>query len=247
MAQAPAGRDRQASCACAKWLHDVQEQTLPKVSFGEAVRYVLRQERALTRYLRCGFVTLDNSCAEREMMRIATGCKDYLFAGGDEGGETAAVLYSFVSTCQRHKIDAWLYLRDVLPGRWRPQPPALRPRPFLRRSNSRLQHNCYCRPTNFLFSLELWAARQARLTRLLRAQRVGGRRRVHPTWLSWRLRIPQNGSVESMFKDRIPDEDLRIDSKPRAVNIRVLAGERNAIGTEKCLCTGSGYRNVVVV
>ena len=120
------------------WLNARQRDSLPKGKFGEAVRYVLNHQTALMRYLWRGFLDLDNNCAEREMKRIATGRKNYLFAGSDEGGKTAAVLYSFVSTCQRHHINAFVYLRDILrrlpthptdrlvellPGRWRlPQP-----------------------------------------------------------------------------------------------------------------------------
>jgi hypothetical protein len=32
----------------------------------------------------------------------------------DQGGVTAAVLFTFTSTCQRHGIDPFAYLRDVL-------------------------------------------------------------------------------------------------------------------------------------
>jgi hypothetical protein len=38
---------------------------------------------------------------EREMKRIATGRKNYLFVCSDQGGKTAAILYSFTSTCAR--------------------------------------------------------------------------------------------------------------------------------------------------
>jgi hypothetical protein len=118
-----------------EWLHEAKTTALPKGSFGEAVRYVLNQEQALTRYLWSGFLDMDNNCAEREMKRIATGRKNYLFAGSDDGGETAAILYSFVSTCQRHAINPFVYLRDLLrrlpthppdrlaellPGKWQP-------------------------------------------------------------------------------------------------------------------------------
>jgi transposase len=121
------------------WLNDVQNTMLPKGKFGEAVQYLLNHQIALNRYLWCGFLDMDNNCAEREMKRIATGRKNYLFAGSDAGGQTAAVLYSFASTCQRHEINAFTYLRDVLrrlpshpperlaellPGKWQPLPPA---------------------------------------------------------------------------------------------------------------------------
>jgi transposase len=119
------------------WLHELKEKALPKSPTGEAVRYVLNHERALMRYLWCGFLKIDNNDAEREMKRIATGRKNYLFAGNDAGGKTAAILYSFASTCQRHQIDPFVYLRDLfrrlpthppdrltdlLPGKWQPLP-----------------------------------------------------------------------------------------------------------------------------
>lgn len=74
------------------------------------------------------------------MKRIAIGRKNWLFAGSDAGGTTAAVLYSFTSTCQRHRLDPFVYLRDVLrrlpthpaerlaellPDRWQPLAPSV--------------------------------------------------------------------------------------------------------------------------
>jgi len=40
--------------------------------------------------------------------------KNWLFAGSDAGGKTAAVLYTITQTCKRHQIDPFEYLRDVL-------------------------------------------------------------------------------------------------------------------------------------
>jgi hypothetical protein len=34
--------------------------------------------------------------------------------GSDNGGKTAAVLFSLVSSCQRHGLDPFRYLEDVL-------------------------------------------------------------------------------------------------------------------------------------
>ena len=42
------------------------------------------------------------------------GRKNYLFAGSDEGGKRAAVLYSFVATCKRHGVDPQAWFTDVL-------------------------------------------------------------------------------------------------------------------------------------
>jgi len=40
--------------------------------------------------------------------------KNWLFVGSDQGGKTAAVLFSFTSTCHRLGIEPWAYLQDVL-------------------------------------------------------------------------------------------------------------------------------------
>jgi hypothetical protein len=42
------------------------------------------------------------------------GRRNWTFFGSDRGGKTAAVLTSFMASCQRLKIDPWAYLRDVL-------------------------------------------------------------------------------------------------------------------------------------
>ena len=36
--------------------------------------------------------------------------------GSELGGQTAAVLYSFVGTCKHLEIDPFAYLREALPG-----------------------------------------------------------------------------------------------------------------------------------
>jgi transposase len=61
--------------------------------------------------------------------------KNWLFAGNDAGGETAAVLMSLCTTCKELGVDPFAYLRDVLsrvsthpnsridellPDRWKP-------------------------------------------------------------------------------------------------------------------------------
>jgi transposase len=55
-----------------------------------------------------------NNVSEREMKRIAIGRKNWLSIGSPRGGQTAAVLLSFASTCQRLGVEPWAYLQDVL-------------------------------------------------------------------------------------------------------------------------------------
>jgi transposase len=96
------------------WLVAEHAQVLPKSPMREALGYALHNWPALTRYTEAGFLAIDNNAAEREMKRIAIGRKNWLFVGSPQGGQTAAVLLSFTSTCQRLGVEPWAYLQDVL-------------------------------------------------------------------------------------------------------------------------------------
>jgi len=96
------------------WLDEQRTQVLPKSPMAEAIGYALNNWTALIRYTEAGFLSIDNNIAEREMKRIAIGRKNWLFVGSAKGGHTAAVLFSFTSTCHRLGIEPWAYLQDVL-------------------------------------------------------------------------------------------------------------------------------------
>ena len=55
-----------------------------------------------------------NNAAERAIRALVLGRRNYLFAGSDAGGETAARLYSLIGTCRLGGIDPYAYLRHVL-------------------------------------------------------------------------------------------------------------------------------------
>ena len=112
---------------------------LPKSPMGLAIAYVLNQWDALCVYTTDGELAIDNNASENALRRVAVGRSNWTFMGSDNGGTTAAVLFSFVATCQRHKVNAFEYLRDVLtriaahsrnrlaellPDRWQPAPAA---------------------------------------------------------------------------------------------------------------------------
>lgn len=96
------------------WLEEQRAVVLPKSPLMEAVGYALNQWAALVRYTTQGYLAIDNNAAERALRAVAVGRKNYLFFGSDGGGTTAAVLYTFVQSCQRLGIEPWRYLRDVL-------------------------------------------------------------------------------------------------------------------------------------
>ncbi len=97
-----------------EWLRAQQAEVLPKSPIGLAIAYALNNWAALNRYIEDGDLAIDNNVAERALRGIAVGRKNWLFAGSDRGGKTAAVLTSFTQTCKDHGIDPYAYLRDVL-------------------------------------------------------------------------------------------------------------------------------------
>ena len=84
------------------------------VYFQVSIAYAQRQWPALLRFTEHGFLNIDNNASERAPRAIAVGRKNWLFAGSDRGGHTAAILYTMTQTCKRHRIDPFVYLRDVL-------------------------------------------------------------------------------------------------------------------------------------
>jgi transposase len=96
------------------WLTAQRPEVLPKSPMAEALGYALNNWEALVRYTEAGFLTIDNNVSEREMKRMAIGRKNWLTVGSPRGGQTAAVLFSFTSTCQRLGVKPWAYLQDTL-------------------------------------------------------------------------------------------------------------------------------------
>src|SRR6516165_3243346 len=121
-----------------QWLEEQRTRVLPKSPIGQAMAYALSNWEALSRYTDVGILAIDNNAAERAIRPIALGRKNWLHLGSDQGGHTAAVLFTFTATCRRHELDPFAYLRDVLtrlpdlspnrldellPDRWQAAPP----------------------------------------------------------------------------------------------------------------------------
>jgi transposase len=100
------------------WLESQQASrgghVLPKSPMGQAIGYALNQWEALCVYAADGDLAIDNNAAENALRCVAVGRNNWLFCGSDNGGTTAAILFSFMATCRRHEIDPFTYLRDVL-------------------------------------------------------------------------------------------------------------------------------------
>lgn len=96
-----------------QWIDSKAPAILPKSPLGKAFTYYINQRAALRRYCDDGRFPIDNGRSERALRPIAVGRNNWLFAGSDAGGQRAAILYSLIATCRRHKIDPFRYLTDL--------------------------------------------------------------------------------------------------------------------------------------
>lgn len=79
-----------------------------------ALGYLIRQRRALLRFLDDGRLRLDTNPAELALRREVVGRKNWLFVGSDGAARWNTVAVSLIASCQMHDIEPWSYLRDVL-------------------------------------------------------------------------------------------------------------------------------------
>jgi transposase len=96
------------------YLLEMQAEVLPKSPEGRAIRYTLNNWIALNRYCEDGDLEIDNNRTERSIRGVAVGRNNWIFFGSDQGGDTAAVLRSFVASSQRVGIDPYAWFHDVL-------------------------------------------------------------------------------------------------------------------------------------
>jgi hypothetical protein len=97
-----------------EWLQQKQTEILPQSPLGEAITYTLNQWESLCLFTEDPDIPIDNNRTEHTLRQQVLGRTNWLFVGSDQGGETAAVLYTLVASCKRLRIDPFAYLRDVL-------------------------------------------------------------------------------------------------------------------------------------
>jgi transposase len=134
-----------------RWLDERHEQELPRSPLREGVNYFRNRWEVFERFLEDGAIRLDNNCTEAALRGPVLGKKNWLFFGNDQGGETAAALFTLMMTCKRHAIDVQAYLVDVLrrikqatpeelesllPDRWIEQHPEARVRQRVKESHA---------------------------------------------------------------------------------------------------------------
>ena len=80
----------------------------------EAMQYVRSRWASFMRYTESGILSIDNNISENALRGVALGRKNWLFAGSDRGGTTAAVLFSMIASSKLNAVEPWSWLSDVL-------------------------------------------------------------------------------------------------------------------------------------
>ena len=105
-------RSRPLLVSLKQWLEETLGKLSRKSDTAVAVRYALGRWEALMRYCDDGRLEIDNNAAERALRAVALGRKNYLFAGSDRGGDSAAAIYSLIGTAKLNGIDPESYLAE---------------------------------------------------------------------------------------------------------------------------------------
>ena len=107
---------------------------LRSTSDGQALQYVPPRWDGLDRYCENGALSIDNNLSERMVRPVTIGRKNHLFMGSDNGGKTAAVLYSIKASAKANQVEPFAYVRALLiqlSGCWPPAVAALLPDAWL--------------------------------------------------------------------------------------------------------------------
>ena len=83
-----------------QWMEEILGKLSKKSDTTRAIHYALSRWDALTRYCDDGRLEIDNNAAERSLRAVVLGCKNYLFAGSDAGGDRAAAIYGLIGTAK---------------------------------------------------------------------------------------------------------------------------------------------------
>lgn len=96
------------------WVEQARQTEIGRTKASKALGYAHNQEHELRRVLEDGRLALDNTRSERALRPLVVGRKNWLFYGSDDHAQSAAAIFSILSSCRLHRIDAYAYLADVL-------------------------------------------------------------------------------------------------------------------------------------
>jgi len=92
----------------------LRELVRPRSALGEACTYLLNHWTVLIAHCDHGLSRIDNNLVENAIRPSAIGKKNWMFIGHPDAGQRSAIIYSIVVSCQRHGIEPFAYIKDVL-------------------------------------------------------------------------------------------------------------------------------------
>jgi transposase len=96
-----------------EWARTRLPGVLPRSGIGEALGYMLNQERGLCRFLDDARIPLDNNACERALRGVVLGRKNHYGSRSRRGTEVAAIMYTFMARTKLAEVPLRDYLTAV--------------------------------------------------------------------------------------------------------------------------------------
>ena len=100
--------------ALQEWLIAQRLKTADGSGLARAIDYSLKRWPALTRYLDCGTLPIDNNLVENAIRPITLGRRNWLFTGSERAGCRAAAIQSLLATAKLNGLEPYAWLKDTL-------------------------------------------------------------------------------------------------------------------------------------
>lgn len=110
-AQLRAERSRAIVEKLFEWARQLRPKVLPRSGLGEAITYMLNQEKGLKRFLEDARIPLDNNASERALRGLVLGRKNHYGSRSKRGTEVAAIFYTLMESAKLAEVSPRDYLR----------------------------------------------------------------------------------------------------------------------------------------
>jgi hypothetical protein len=99
-----------------EWIEQQFRERLvePNSSLGQALRYLQRHRKGLTKFLSLVNIPLDNNPAERALKPAVLMRKNAMFYKTEHGASISDLLMSLIESCRLNEVNAWDYLLTLL-------------------------------------------------------------------------------------------------------------------------------------
>jgi len=87
------------------WADAQRRRVSGKTALGKAFSYVLGRWTALICFATDGRLSIDNNLSERLLRGVAITRKNFMFVGGERGGDRAAIFYTLIESAKMNGLD----------------------------------------------------------------------------------------------------------------------------------------------